>query len=89
MRASEDLQYMHQQTLLSNVIAAVPKLLTAPCQKGKVMSHRKEVTTGKRRKLEWSQRWSLPLFVSILVFRSILGKNSMVCLLFTVLVLKT
>lgn len=31
MRASEDLQYMHQQTLLSNAIAAVPKLLTALC----------------------------------------------------------
>lgn len=57
-------------------------------RQGSAKSHKKKVT-GEGRKLEWSQRLSSPLFAFILVSRSILGTNSRVCLLFTVLVLKS
>lgn len=60
---------------------------TVPKWQENATSHKKKVTTGKGRKLERSQRLFSPLLVSILVSRSILGTNSRVCLLFTVLVL--
>jgi len=49
---------------------------------------KKKVTIGTGRKSGQSERVSSPLFVSILVFKSVLETNSGFCLLFTVLVIK-